>query len=75
MKNYEIDSRIHLSFLIMISKKFFLLLRKGVYILMNLWIIGKRFTKTPLPVKDEFYSNLNIENITDSDYKRAKKIL
>ena len=36
----------------------------------NKW---KIFQKTSLPEKDDFYSNLNMEYITDSSYKRAKR--
>ena len=35
---------------------------------------GQNFTETPLPDKKEFYSNLNIENITNANYKHAKKL-
>ena len=50
--------------------KFVLLLRKGVYPYeyMDSW---ERFNET-LPDKEAFYSNLNIEDITDVDYKHAK---
>ena len=34
----------------------------------------ERFNKTSLPEKDEFYSNLNMENITDADYTHAKRV-
>ena len=37
---------------------------------MNSW---KRLDETSLPKKEDFYSNLNMENITDADYKHAKK--
>ena len=36
----------------------------------NKW---KIFKKTSLPEKDDFYSNLNMEYIADSSYKRAKR--
>ena len=51
--------------------KFILLLRKGVYPYeyMDSW---ERFNETSLPDKEVFYSNLNIEDITDIDYKHAK---
>ena len=46
--------------------KFFLLLKKGVYLYecMDEW---EKFNKTSLPEKEEFCSNLNMENITDID--------
>ena len=50
--------------------KFKLLLRKGVYPYeyMDRW---KRFNETELPLKDEFYSTLNLEDISDDDYAHA----
>ena len=36
---------------------------------MDTW---KEFNETSLPEKQDFYSNLNIEYITDGDYKHAK---
>ena len=33
-----------------------------------------RFTKKSLPDKDAFYSNLNMENTTDIDYRHAKNV-
>ena len=32
------------------------------------------FNETKLPTKEEFYSNSNMENITDADYKHAKNV-
>ena len=53
------------------SNKFIFLLRKGVYSYeyMDSW---EKFNETLLPDKETFYSNLNIEDITDVDYKHAK---
>ena len=53
--------------------KFVLLLRKGVYPYeyMDHW---EKFNETTLPEKEEFYSNLNMEDITDADYMHAKRI-
>ena len=50
--------------------KFVLLLRKGVYPYeyMDSW---KKFNETLLPSKEDFYSNLNMENIDDIDYRRV----
>ena len=50
--------------------KFILLLRKGVYSYeyIDSW---KRFDETLLLDKKEFYSSLNIEDITDVDYRHA----
>ena len=35
--------------------------------------LGK-FNKTKLPEKEEFYSNLSMEDITDADYMHAKRV-
>ena len=53
--------------------KFILLLRKGVYPYeyINSW---ERFDETLLPDKEAFYDNLNIQNITDVDYRHAKRV-
>ena len=32
------------------------------------------FDETSLPDKEAFYSSLNMENITDVDYRRANKV-
>ena len=53
--------------------KFILLLRKGVYLYeyMDNW---ERFNEILSPKKEAFYSNLNMEDITDTDYKHANKL-
>ena len=53
--------------------KFIFLLRKGVYRYeyMASW---QRFDETSLPDKEAFYSNLNMEDITDVDYRHGKKV-
>ena len=53
--------------------KFILLLRKGVYPYeyMDNW---ERFNEILLPNKEAFYSNLNMERITDTDYRHANKV-
>ena len=50
--------------------KFALLLTKGVYPYeyMDSW---ERFNDTSLPRKKDFYSNLNMENIDDTDYRHG----
>ena len=50
-----------------------MLLRKGVYHYeyMNEW---EWFNETSLPEKEEFYSNLNMEDIADSEYMHAKRV-
>ena len=47
-------------------------MRKSVYPYeyMDEW---ERFNETTLPEKEEFYSNLNVEDITDADYMHAKR--
>ena len=53
--------------------KFVLLLRKGVYPYeyMDTW---ERFNETSLPLKKIFYSELNLEDISDKDYLHAQKV-
>ena len=52
--------------------KFVSLLRKGVYPYeaMDSW---EKFDETKLPPKESFYSNLNLENMSDEDYAHAQK--
>ena len=53
--------------------KFILLLRKGVYpyVYVDNW---ERFNETSLPSKKDFYSNLNIEDIDDIDYRHGNNV-
>ena len=53
--------------------KFMFLLKKGVYPYeyMDNW---SRFDEEELPDKSDFYSSLNVEEITDIDYRHAKKV-
>ena len=53
--------------------KFILLLRKGVYPYENMYS-WQRFDKTSLPDKEVFYSNLNMEDITDVVYRHGKTV-
>ena len=55
------------------NNKFILLLRKGVYPYeyMDDW---EKFNETSLPEKEDFYSHLNMEDITDADYTHAKRV-
>ena len=50
-----------------------MLLRKGVYPheYIDEW---EKFNETSLLKKEEFYSNLNMEDITDSYYNNAKRV-
>ena len=50
-----------------------MLLRKGVYSYeyKDDW---EKFNETALPEKEEFYSNLNMEEVTDADYMHAKRV-
>ena len=34
----------------------------------------ERFNETSLPPKNSFYIKLNLENITDEDYKHTQKV-
>ena len=53
--------------------EFILLLRRDVYPYqyMNDW---EKFNERTLPGKEEFYSNLNLKDITDADYMHAKRL-
>ena len=53
--------------------KFVMLLRKGVYPYeyMDSW---GEFNETILPTKKAFYSNLNLEDISDEDYLHSQKV-
>ena len=53
--------------------KFILMLRKGV-VLMNIWMIEKGLMKQNYLKKEEFYSNLNAENITEAYYMHVKRV-
>ena len=50
-----------------------MLLRTGVYPYeyMDDW---EKFNETTLPEKEEFYSNLNMEEIADADYMHGKRV-
>ena len=52
--------------------KFFLLLRKGIYPCeyIDSW---QRFDENTITPKEAFYSELNLENITDKDYEHVNK--
>ena len=34
----------------------------------------EKFNETTLPEKEEFYSNLNMEDIKDADYMQPKRV-
>ena len=52
-----------------------MLSRKSVYPYEYIYIYDwERFNYTTLPEKEEFYSNLNIEDITDADYMHGKRV-
>ena len=53
--------------------EFALLLRKDVYPdeYMDSW---EKFNETSIPPKEAYYSELNLEDITDKDYQHAQKV-
>ena len=53
--------------------KFILLLRKGVYPY-GYMDSCERFDETSFADKEAFYSSLNMEDITDVDYRHAKRV-
>ena len=78
-KIYQVNKRINRKVSKRISifdgdlDKFVLLLRKGVYPYeyMESW---ERFYETSLPDEEAFYSELNLEDITDKDYVHTQKV-
>ena len=66
--NKKICLKTHFNFL-MISFNFIFLLGKSIYTyeFMDNW---DKFNETSLPEKEEFYSDVNMENITDSARKK-----
>ena len=56
------------------SYKFVLLLRKGVYPYeyVDNW---ERFSEISLPSKEDFYSNLNMEDTSDIDCRHANNVI
>ena len=62
-----------MNFVIKNINKFVLLLRKGAYPYeyMDNW---EKFDETSLPNKESFYSNLNMENIDDIDYRHGNNV-
>ena len=48
-----------------------MILQKGVHEYMDDW---KKFSKTSLPKKEDFCSSLNMEDITDADYRHLKRV-
>ena len=53
--------------------KFILLLKKGVYPY-EYMDEREKFNEKTLPEKEEFYSNLNMEDFTDADYMHEKRV-
>ena len=55
------------------KEKFNLMRQKGVYPY-DFMDSFEKFNKTELPTKEEFYSILNDEHITDEEYSRAQRV-
>ena len=48
---------------------------KEVFILINMWMIGKNSMKhQSVPAKEAFYSHLSLGDITDADYAHSKRV-
>ena len=45
-----------------------------MFILTNVWMNGKNSMKRYYLKKEDFYSHLNPEDITDTDYTHAKRV-
>ena len=55
------------------SNKFILFLKKGVYPYKYMEY-SEKFFETSLPEKEDFYSDLIMEYITDVDYAQVKRV-
>ena len=44
------------------------------YLLLWIYDDWEKFIETLLPEKEDFYSHLNMEDITDADYVHAKRV-
>ena len=64
MESSKKDFLMHTNFLTKITISLFYYYEK-VFIFTNIWMIWK---------KEDFYSHLNMEDITDADYVRAKRV-
>ena len=69
-KSYRNDFSMHRYFLTTITISSAYCCEK-VFILTNIWMIGKKINKTSLPEKEHFYSNLNMEDITDAGWEHV----
>ena len=47
---------------------------KKVFILAKCMGNWEKFNETSLPKKEDFYSHLNMEDVTDADYVHAKRV-
>ena len=45
-----------------------------VFILTNMWMIGKKINEARLPEKEDFHSHLSIEDITGAYYALAARV-
>ena len=61
----------HTNFLTMITISLFYYYKK-VFILTNVWMIGKNSMRYHYLKNKFFYSHLNMEDFTDADYAHAK---
>ena len=66
--SYELKSTDHR------NNKFIILLRECLYP-HECMDDEEKFNETPLPGKEGFYSDLNMEDTTDADYAHAKIVL
>ena len=55
------------------NNKFILLLQKGFYPYEYMYD-WEKFNETSFPEKEDFYSHLNIDDITDADYAHIKRV-
>ena len=70
MKTSRINFPLYTNLLNKISISFFVVVKGYPYEYVDDW---EKFNETSLPEKEDLYSHLNMEDISDADYKHAKR--
>ena len=72
MTFYQVDLQVHTNFQTTISVHLFCCFQK-FFTHSSTWVIGKKINEISLREKKDFCSHLNMEYITEADYRHAKR--